>query len=97
MRVQIWPKEGYYPYIDEKRFAPVKIGGKDGLYDERSHKAGVQIQPGMLVVFEISPPYTNPPTPPKANLKDILAGVAWAPEPGNEATWRPVADWAIQH
>jgi hypothetical protein len=26
-------------------------------------------------------------------FKDILAGVEWAPDPGNEATWRPVSDW----
>ncbi len=97
MRVQIWPSDDYSGRIDEKKAVPVKVDGKDGLYEERTHEAGVQVQPGMLVVFEISPPYTNPPTPPKANLKDILAGVAWAPEPGNDATWRPVADWAKQH
>ena len=26
--------------------------------------------------------------------QDILAGVAWAPDPGNEATWPTVSDWA---
>jgi hypothetical protein len=26
--------------------------------------------------------------------KDILACIEWAPDPGSEATWRPVSDWA---
>lgn len=97
IRVQIWPSDDYVGHIDENKAVPVKVDGKNGLFEERTHEAGVQVQPGMLVVFEISPPYTNPPTRPKANLKDILAGVVWAPEPGNDATWRPVADWAKQH
>jgi hypothetical protein len=45
-------------------------------------------------VFDLSGPFGQPPTPPTANLKGILANVAWPPDPGNDATWPPVADWA---
>jgi hypothetical protein len=27
-------------------------------------------------------------------LEHILATVEWAPDPGNDATWRAVTDWA---
>jgi hypothetical protein len=91
LSVQIWPDDGYYGHIQEKNSVAIKIGGKDGVYAE--HEAAVQVQPGILVVFNLSGPFGNPPTQPKANLKDILAGVAWAPEPGTETTWLPVSDW----
>ena len=97
MRVQIWPADGYFGHIQEKNSVPAKIGGRDGIYDERGNQAAVQVQPGMLVVFGLSAPYTKPPTPPKANLKDILATLEWAPDPGIEQTWRPVSDWAKLH
>ena len=48
----------------------------------------------MLVVFNLSGPVGQFPTPPKASLTDILATVSWAPNPGNEQTWRPIANWA---
>jgi hypothetical protein len=73
---------------------PMQIGGRDGLYNEVDHEAAVQVQPGVLVVFDLSGPFGQPPTPPTANLKGILANVAWPPDPGNDATWPPVADWA---
>jgi hypothetical protein len=95
MRVQIWPDDGYVGHIKEDNSVPIKIGGRDGIYAD--HKAAVQVQPGMLVVFDLSGPFGNTPKPPTANLKDILATFAWAPDPVNEATWRPVADWAKQH
>lgn len=65
---------------------PVKVGGRDGLYDESVYRISVQLQPGMLVVFE--PGGRDP-----SAVRDILANVEWAPDPGNEATWRPVSDW----
>ncbi len=95
LRVQIWPDDGYYGHIQEKSSVPIQIGGKDGIYAE--HGAAVQVQPGMLVVFNLGGPFGNPPKPPTASLKGILAGVEWSPDPGNEATWLPVSDWAKQH
>jgi hypothetical protein len=95
MRVQIWPDDGYGGHFQETNSVPMRIGGKDGIYTE--HEAAVQVAPGMLVVFNLSGPFGIPPIPPTANLKDILAGVKWAPDAGNEATWQPVFDWAKQH
>jgi hypothetical protein len=95
MRVQIWPDDGYYGHVQEKNSVPIQIGGKNGIYAE--HEAAVQVQPGMLVVFSLSGPFGNPPKPPTSSLRDILTGVDWAPDPGNEATWVPVSDWTKQH
>jgi hypothetical protein len=91
MGVQIWPTDGYDGHIQEDRAVPMTIGGKDGLYDERTNRAAVQVHPGTLVVFELSGPY---PAKPSADLRDILTRVEWAPDPGNDATWPMVADWA---
>jgi hypothetical protein len=33
-------------------------------------------------------------TKPTTQLEHILATVEWAPDPGNDATWRAVTDWA---
>ncbi len=93
MRVQIWRADGYYGHIQEQRSIPVQIGGRDGLYDPASNRAAVQAQPGMLVVLELSGPWKPVRTKPQADLKDILATVVWASDPGNEQTWLPVADW----
>lgn len=96
MRVQIWPKDGYDGHIQEQRSVPARIGGRDGLYDPASRRAAVQVRPGMLVVFELSGPFSEPGeprTPPQAELKDILATVVWASDPADEQTWLPVADW----
>jgi hypothetical protein len=65
---------------------PVKVGGKDGLYDETIHRASVQLQPGMLAEFDLG-------GLDRQAVEDILANVGWAPDPGNEATWQPVTDW----
>jgi len=94
MRVQIWPADGYSGLIQEQNSVPTQIGGRDGIYEADGNSAAVQVQPGMLVVFDLSVPYGQSPNPPKVNLKDILATITWAPDPGNEQTWRPVADWA---
>jgi hypothetical protein len=64
---------------------------RDGLYDEFSHEAAVKVAPRMLIKFHLD---RHGPAEPTANLKDVLATVAWARDPGNEAAWRPVADWA---
>jgi hypothetical protein len=63
----------------------------DGLYDESITRTSVQVQPGMLVEFEVG---ALDRVQPAVQQKDVLANVAWAPDPGNEATWRPVSDWA---
>ena len=101
--VHIWPDDGYDGHFGEESAVPMKIGGKDGLYDDDRNDGGdhaaVQVQPGMLVVFDFGlpgPHYAGVPGQPEPSfsLKDVLAGVEWAPDPGNQATWRPVSDWA---
>lgn len=94
MRAQIWPNDRYFGIVQEDQSVPVQVGGKDGLYDERLDEAAVRIAPKMIVKFQLDRPGAAKPT---ANLKAILATVAWAPDPGNEATWLPVSDWAKQH
>lgn len=93
MSVQIWRADGYDGHIQEKRSAPVQIGGRDGLYDPVSNRAAVQVQPGTLVVFELNGPWKPQRSKPQADLTDILATVVWASDPGNEQTWLPVSDW----
>ena len=45
----------------------------------------------MRVEFELSgPSYPDQ----RAGFEKILAGVGWAPDPGNDATWPAVTDWA---
>lgn len=97
LRIQIWPTDGYDGHIDEGRSEPVRIGGRDGLLDPALRRAAVQVAPGVLVVAELNGPFGQPGQPgaePEADLADILATVAWAPDPANEQTWSPVADWA---
>lgn len=97
LRIQIWPSDGYAGHIDERRSEPVRIGGRDGLLDPMSRQAAVQVAPGVLVVIELSGPFGQPgqsEPKPGADLGDILATVVWAPDPANEQTWSPVADWA---
>jgi hypothetical protein len=91
LRVQIWQADGYSGHINEQNAVAVKIGGKDGKYDKRSSEAAVQVQAGMLVVFSLSDSEGFPNA--AAQLEDILANVAWAPDPGNKATWQAVTDW----
>lgn len=89
--VQIWPKGDYFGTIQGDQSVPVQVGGKDGLYDERIHEAAVRVAPKMIVKFQLDRPGAAKPI---ANLKEILANVTWAPDPGNEATWPAVTDWA---
>ena len=96
MRVQIWPADGYYGHIRDRDSVPIRIGGRAGLYDAAANRAAVQVQPGMLVVFDLSGPFAKPGQPripPQVDLKEILATVVWAPDPANEPTWLPIADW----
>lgn len=96
MRVQIWPTDGYSGHIDERDSVAAQIGGRDGVYDSTGRTAAVQVKPGMLVVFELDGPAGQPgqtlPAP-AVSLKDILTTLNWAPDPGNEQTWRPVSEW----
>jgi hypothetical protein len=101
MEVHIWPADGYYGHFQEQIAVPMKIGGRDGLFDDALDGAGdhaaVQVQPGMLVVFDSGfgrPHYAGTPPEPPTRLKDVLSRVGWAPEPGYEATWPRVSDWA---
>jgi hypothetical protein len=99
--IQILPADRYPGYVFENGrrrdtySIPVKIGGKDGNYDDRRGGAAVQVQPGLLVVFELSgipasPQGTESTTP----LEGILSSVQWATDPNDEATWPAVTDWA---
>ncbi|MDT5081075.1 MAG: hypothetical protein QOJ80_5712 [Mycobacterium sp.] len=101
MDVHIWPADGYYGHFREQTAVPMNIGGRDGLFDDDLDGAGdhaaVQVQPGMLVVFDSGlgrPHYAGSPSEPPTGLKDVLSRVGWAPDPGNEATWPAVSDWA---
>lgn len=90
LNVQIWPKDSYYGVIAEDRSIPVKIGGRDGFYDERAREAAAKVAPEMVVKFQLSKPAAADPA---ASLKEILANVTWAPNIEDEATWPPVSDW----
>jgi hypothetical protein len=91
LSVHIAPRDYREPSGGVKHnVVPVKVGGKEGLYDESSFRVSVQLQPGMLVEFE-------PGGRDRSVVLDILANVAWAPDPGNEATWPVVADWTKWH
>ena len=91
LSVHIWPDDYREPGGGvEPNVVPVKVDGKDGLYNETVGRASVQVQPGMLVEFELG---ALDRVQPAVQQKDILANVAWAPDPGNEATWPVVADW----
>ena len=74
----------------------VTIGGRDGLWDKESNYAGAQLRPGMEVEFSLAPHggfHTPAPSRITTKLKQVFAGVEWAHDPGDEATWRPVTDW----
>jgi hypothetical protein len=94
MGVQIWPEDRPGSHIQVDDAVPMTIGGRDGLYNDGANRSGeqaaAQIAPGMLVVFEIG---RAGPAEATTSLKDILAGVSWAPDPANEATWPAVSDW----
>jgi hypothetical protein len=87
LSVQMTPRDYREPSGGvEHNVVPVKVGGRDGLYDETIHRASVQLQPGMLAEFELG--YRD-----QAAIEGILTSVAWAPDPGNEPTWPAVSDW----
>ncbi|KAA0081345.1 hypothetical protein CIW52_22355 [Mycolicibacterium sp. P9-64] len=101
MSVHIWPSDRVDWYFNDEGAVPLKIGGKDGFFDDALTGAGdhaaVQVQPGMLVVFDsgVGDVYrTGDPPQPPTRLKTILATLEWAPDPANEASWTPVSDWA---
>jgi hypothetical protein len=101
MSVHIWPSDSYQAHFEEEEAVPMKIGGKDGFFDDALKAAGdhaaVQVAPDMLVVFDsgVGDVYrTGDPPQPPTSLKDILATLEWAPDPADETTWRPVSDWA---
>jgi hypothetical protein len=71
----------------EHNLVPMRVGGRDGLYDETIHRVSVQLQPGMLAEFDVG--YRD-----QQAVQDIVANVAWASDPGNEASWPAVSDWA---
>jgi hypothetical protein len=101
LSLHIWPSDRLDWHFQEEGAVPLKIGGKDGLFDDALNGAGdhaaVQVQPGMLVVFDCGVGATyrtgDPPQPP-TRLKSILATLVWAPDPANEASWARVSDWA---
>lgn len=65
---------------------PVKIGGRDGYYDDTIHRVSVPLATGMLVLFDVG-------DRDQQAVQDLLAGVTWAPDPGDDATWSAVSDW----
>jgi hypothetical protein len=92
LSVHIWPDDYRTPTGGlEHMIVALNVGGREGLYDELIHEAAVQLAPGMHVEFQLSgPSYPDQ----RAGFEKILAGVSWAPDPGNDATWPAVTDWA---
>lgn len=70
-----------------------KIGGKDGRYDKSVYWAAVMVQKGTDVEFALGSPRDREPV---KEFEDVLDGVVWAPDPGDDATWPPVTDWVKQ-
>jgi len=99
LSIRIWPKDDSFEATDDDEFPSwregavgMTIGGKDGLYNQASRKAGIQLRPEMVATFELGDPDGDPR--PTANLEDILATVEVPADPGNEETWPLVANWA---
>jgi hypothetical protein len=90
LAVEVWPDAGYQGHIQQHQTVPVQVGGKDGLYDAEFGEAAVPLDDGSLAVFDLSAPGDATPS---TALVDILATVEWAPDPGNDATWRAIGDW----
>jgi hypothetical protein len=72
---------------------------RDGRYDRSLFWAAVLVQKGMYVEFDLISPRDPEPTADQkdflhSELEDFLHSVAWAPDPGNDATWPAVTDWA---
>jgi len=103
MSITIWPKnddfdraedDGVSNFYDDA--VAITVGGKEGLYEKDSNQVGVQIRPEMAAEFSLGPHggyHTPAPSRITTKLKDVLAGVEWASDPGRDATWRPVNDW----
>lgn len=89
LRVQIWPADDPSGLFDDEGAVPATIGGRDGSYAADGLSAAVQVQPGMLAVFELEAP--------QADLRTILGTVNWASDPADEQTWRPVAEWTTRN
>ncbi len=71
----------------------VDIGGKNGLWDKESNEAGAQLRPGMEAEFSLAPPggfHIPAPSRITTKLKQVFAGIEWAQDPGDEATWPEV-------
>jgi hypothetical protein len=74
----------------------VTIGGRDGLWDKESNHAATQLRPGMEAQFSLAPPggfHIPAPSRITTKLKQVFAGVEWAQDPGDEATWPEVTAW----
>jgi hypothetical protein len=98
LSILIWPNDHLFETFEDDEVhtfhddaVPISIGGKDGLYNKTSNEAAAQIRPGMVVEFELGGPDSGGRA--TTNLEDILGGIAWASDPGNELTWPAVADW----
>jgi hypothetical protein len=79
---------GHDPGDDEVAW---KIGGKDGRYIHSTGWAAVQVQMGMSVEFNFTAPRGTQREP---EFDNVLAGIQWATDPNDEATWPAVTDWA---
>ena len=98
LSILIWPDDTVFETFEDDEVptfhddaVPISIGGKDGLCNTTSNKAAAQIRPGMVVEFELGGPGGGRRA--TTNLEDILTGVVWASDPGNEQSWPAVTDW----
>ncbi len=74
----------------------IKIGGKDGLINKKNNEAGLQLRPGMEAEFSLGQrgaTYGPASSRVTTKLKNILADVEWAQDPGDERTWPEVTAW----
>jgi hypothetical protein len=90
LEIRIWPSDDYPEYRSdhsgrhELYAIPVTVGGRDGHIHIRRTAAAVKIKPDMVVTFELTA---------TIGIRDVLAGVEWAPNLDDDATWPVVADW----
>lgn len=91
--VQIWPADDFSGLIEEEGSTPTMIGGRAGILAGDGNTAAARVGPGLLVVFSVDA-VVESGGPPAITLPDLLAKVAWAPDPADAQTWRPVAEWA---
>ena len=104
LKIAIWQHDDFFqaygdgntPTFHEGAVA-ITVGGKEGLYNEASNVADVEIPPEMVAVFSLHArgPQSGPASSRETTkLKDVLAGVEWASDPGSEQTWPEVTAWA---